>query len=203
MSSIHIFATISFSDETSDDDFDVEWENDFLDNKGSNAFAFEPEYPEHEIEERLTAYLREREHDGGDEPLIIEQSDENWCTCENCVHVPNIPERLCFQSTSEEIIGGKIDNKKCISLTDAFHDVCLNKNVLETALGTWREFTDEELGISNKSYRFIAYRQFISWIFGWIGEDARKVIPSCGVNKIRMEFPAPDNIYIGYKDSSL
>ena len=111
--------------------------------------------------------------------------------------------RLCFQSTSEEIIGGKIDNKKCISLTDAFHDVCLNKNVLEAALGTWREFTDEELGISNKSYRFIAYRQFISWIFGWIGKDARKVIPSCVVNKIRLEFPAVDNICIGYKDSSL
>ena len=98
---------MSFSDETSDDDFDVEWEYDFLDNKGSNAFAFEPEYPEHEIEERLTAYLREREDDGGDEPLIIEQLDANWCTCENCIPMPNIPERLCCQSTSE-IIGGKI-----------------------------------------------------------------------------------------------
>ena len=194
---------MSFSDETSDDDFDVEWENDFLDNKGSNAFAFEPEYPEHGIEERLTAYLRERENDGGDEPLIIEQSDENWCTCENCVPMPNIRGRLCCQSTSEEIIGGKIDNKKCISLTDAFHDVCLNKNVLESALGTWREFTDEEIGISNKSYRFIAYRQYISWIFGWLEKDARKVIPSCVVNKIRLEFPPPDNIYIGYKDCSL
>ena len=84
-----------------------------------------------------------RENDGGDEPLIIEQPDDNWCTCENCVPIPNIPERLRCQSTSE-IIGGKIDNKKCISLTDAFHDVCLNKNVLEAALGTWREFTDEE-----------------------------------------------------------
>ena len=194
---------MSFSDETSDDDFDVERENDFLDNKGCNAFAFEPEYPEHEIEEILTAYLRERVNDGGDEPLIIEQSDENWCTFENCVPMPNIPERLCCQSTSEEIIGDKIDNKKCISLTDDFHDVCLNENVLEAALGTWREFTDEELGISNKSYRFIAYRQYISWIFGWLWKDARKVIPSCVVNKIRLEFPAPDNIYIGYEDSSL
>ena len=81
----------------------------------------------------------------------------NWRTCENCVHMQNIPERLCCQSTSEVIIGGKIDTKKCISLTDAFHDVCLNKNVLEAALGTSREFTDEELGISNKSYRFIGF----------------------------------------------
>ena len=65
---------MSFSDETSDDDFDVEWEIDFLDNKRSNAFAFGPEYPEHGIEKRLTAYLRERGNDGRDEPLIIEQS---------------------------------------------------------------------------------------------------------------------------------
>ena len=95
----------------------------------------------------------------------------------------------------------KLANKKCITLTDGFRDVCLNKNVLEAALGSWREMTEEPIEISNKSYRFIAYRQYISWVFGWLGKDVRKVIPSCAVDIIRKTFPAADNIYVPYKES--
>ena len=88
----------------------------------------------------------------------------------------------------------------CITTTTAFQDVCLNTNVLEAALGTWHHLTDQQLQISNKSYRFIAYRQFISWIYGWLGKDVRKRIPSCVLNKIRQTFPAADDVYVPYSD---
>ena len=173
---------------------DISYEN------GKNAFVFEPEYPEHEIEERLRAYLLANEGSSRDESTkITAERHDCCCQCENCIEMTNIEERVCCQS-SAEIIGDKVGNNKCISLTDGFRDVCLNKNVLEAALGSWHIITDENLDISNKSYRFIAYRQYISWIFGWLGKDVRKVIPACAVNKIRMNFPAPDGNYVPYKD---
>ena len=191
---------MSFSDSSSDDESANLWENELLDQR-NNGFAFEPEYPESEIEDRLTAYLQARENGSQEEPRIP-QTNEKWCTCEKCADELDVPQRLCCQSTTQ-IIGKKFLDKKCISETDAFEDVCLNRNVLEAALGTWKEFTDEEMDTSNKSFRLIAYRQYISWIFGWLGKDVRKVIPSCVVQKIRLTFPAPDNVYKGYKHSSI
>ena len=109
-------------------------------------------------------------------------------------------ERVCCRGDAEQIIGNKFGEEQCISHTVAFRDVCLNINVLEAAIGTWRTFTDEPLQISNRSYRFIAYRQYISWIFGWLGKDIRKIIPSCVVQKIRQTFPAQDGVYIPFQD---
>ena len=194
---------MSSSEENSDPDSDLELECEFLEetyDNGNNAFAFEPEYPEHEVDERLRVYMQEREGDDGNEPLVIADPGDDWCRCENCIQMTNTPERICCQASSE-IIAEKVESHKCISHTDGFRDVCLNRNVLEAALGSWSQMTDEPVEKSNKSYRFIAYRQYISWIFGWLGKDVRKVIPSCVVNKIRITFPEPDNNYVPYKDS--
>ena len=48
----------------------------------------------------------------------------------------NTRERICCQATSEIIF---------ISLTDGSRNVCLNRNVLEAALGSWRQMTDESV----------------------------------------------------------
>ena len=177
---------MSSSDENSDPD--IELERKFLEetyDNWNNAFAFEPGYPEHEVDERLRDYLQEREGDDGNEPLVIADPGEDWCRCKNCIQMTNTRERICCQASSE-IIAEKVESHKCISLTDGFRDVCLNRNVFEAALGSWRQMTDEPVEKSNKSYRFIAYRQYIFWIFGWLGKDVRNVIPSCVVSKIRI-----------------
>ena len=192
---------MSSSESNSESDSDISNADDFFDifsETGSNGFAFEPEYSADEVEERLQTHGEEVSSD--EDAVSIEvPGEDGWCTCEQCVQMENAAERVCCQSIAG-IIGRKFDSKKCITLTVAFQEVCLSRNVLEAALGTWRHLTEQPLEISNKLYRFIGYRQFISWTYGWLGKDVRKVVPSCVVNKIRRTFPAPDNVYIPYRN---
>ena len=193
--------TMSSSESGTEDDSDNadDFFDDIFTQSGDNAFAFEPEYTESEVDERLRAYPEFDDID--DENNSSVELEDGWCTCGKCVHMDNPDERVCCRSFNE-IIGDKFGTEKCIAMTTAFRDVCLNKNVLQAALGTWRQLTEQDMQISNKSYRFIGYRQYISWVYGWLGKDVRKVIPSCAVNTIRQTFPAADNIYVPYKDSS-
>ena len=65
---------MSSSDENSDRNNDLELGREFLEetyDNGNNDFAFGPEYPEHEVDERLRVSLQEREGDNGNEPLVI------------------------------------------------------------------------------------------------------------------------------------
>ena len=169
----------------------------FFNEIGENGFAFEPEYSAEEVNERLRT-LGDVDTDADLNTAENQKEEGSWCICEQCVDMENSAERVCCQSIGDTI-GRKFDCKKCISMTPAFQDVCLNRNVLEAALGTWHHLTEQPLEISNKSFRFISYRQFISWVYGYLGKDIRKVVPSCVVNKIRSIFPAPDNIYVPYK----
>ena len=41
----------------------------------------------------------------------------------------------------------------------------------------------------HRRYRYIAYRQFVRWIFGVLGKNIRVPIPSCVVTAIRAKFP--------------
>ena len=70
--------------------------------------------------------MQEREGGDGNEPLVIADPGEDWRRCENCIQMRNTWERICCQASSE-IIAEKVESHKCISLTDGFRDVCLNK----------------------------------------------------------------------------
>ena len=148
-----------------DSDFEEIYENP------SNAFSFEPEYTEEEVQERLTQHFSQP----GEEVIDFEphseagspgENDER-CNCDHCVEMANDFEQVCCQANTS-IIGNKFGVEKCIAQTVAFSDVCLNTNVLEASLGAWTTFTEEPLTINNKSYRIISYRQYISWIYGWL-----------------------------------
>ena len=169
---------------------------------GENGFSFEPEHSEEVVQALLSQHVPDQQGDDVDfltdnEILTV----DDWCSCESCTEMENDFERVCCRGDAEQIIGNKFGDERCISHTEAFRDVCLNTNVLEAAIGTWRTFSDEPLQINNRSYRFIAYRQYISWIFKWLGRDIRKIIPSCVVQKIRQNFPAQDGVYVPFQDA--
>ena len=51
-----------------------------------------------------------------------------------------------------------------------------------------------------RDYRYAVYRQFTWLAHNRLGKQVRKVVPSCAVNNIQKKYPAPDYIYIGFKD---
>ena len=107
---------------------------EILFDNGNNAFAFEPEYPENEIQERLRAYITERDNIENVENVTAEPV-ENWCRCKNCVEMENVMERVCCQSSSD-IIGDKMRNKTYITLTQGCHSFF--ENVFLGYLGYFR-----------------------------------------------------------------
>ena len=125
---------MSSTDENSTSDDDSDFNETYM--SGSNAFAFEPEYTEEEVQERLMQHFSQNESDA-----IVHSDDESacedgeWCNCEHCVIMPNDFEQVCCIVNSS-IIGNKFGVEKCIAHTIAFRDVCLNINVLQAALGT-------------------------------------------------------------------
>ncbi|XP_059384748.1 P2X purinoceptor 7-like isoform X3 [Carassius carassius] len=48
-------------------------------------------------------------------------------------------------------------------------------------------------------FRYLAYRSFVSWCWGYLGRSVRVVIPSCVVNRIRLQFPDPAGQYVGFR----
>ncbi|KAI7801783.1 putative P2X purinoceptor 7-like, partial [Triplophysa rosa] len=48
-------------------------------------------------------------------------------------------------------------------------------------------------------FRYLAYRSFASWCWGYLGRHVRVVIPACVVQRIRQEFPDAGGNYVGFR----
>lgn len=47
--------------------------------------------------------------------------------------------------------------------------------------------------------RYLAYRSFVLWCWGYLGKDNRVVISFCVVLPIQQEYPDEDGEYTGFK----
>ena len=50
-------------------------------------------------------------------------------------------------------------------------------------------------------YRFAGYKQFLWWIYNWLGKGFRKAIPSCALWSIREKYPSANGSYIPFKET--
>ena len=178
-----------------------EYENDEFDSsdleiKKIAPFAFQPTYTEDEIEERLCMLVSNNENTDC-ETEENENDDSEVCLCQHCLDVGVENHKLCC-SREIENLSEQLKGEECITATDAFLVVCTNKYVLGTALGAWHHMNGQMMEICNKSYRFIAYRQYIWWQYGKLGRGVRKRIPTCVLWKIRQTFPAADGVYVPF-----
>jgi hypothetical protein len=53
--------------------------------------------------------------------------------------------------------------------------------------------------MDNANYRYHAYRCYIQFMHGHLGQHNRKVIPACVVTHIRTRYPDASNPYIGFR----
>lgn len=136
----------------------------------------------------LARCLLQRNDNDDEQPPQEPQGPLEWCTCGKCRHMPNPVERVCCKM------------RPCITTTDMFHDVALNRNVLAVRILNTSDFFGSLVEFKPSNFRQIAYRQYIIFNHGYLGRQNRKVVPSCVVWKVRDNYPAPDNNYTGFKE---
>ena len=73
--------------------------------------------------------------------------------------------------------------------------VCLERAVLQNNRATISRYTGETFKFEITNYRSSAYKQYISWIYGRLGNRIRQVIPSCVVWDIHKKYPSDDGEY--------
>lgn len=60
---------------------------------------------------------------------------------------------------------------------------------------------DDFYSLFNRRYRYVAYRQFVRWIWEYLGKNIRVPLPACAVKKIRTTFPEPHNQqHVGFQE---
>jgi len=112
-----------------------------------------------------------------------------WCDCSVCRPMPLDMENVCCRK------------RTCVTSYAMYQNICLDREVLMLAIRARFDILAEEPDYSTNSFRKAAYRQYCLWKYGKLGKGNRRVLPSCVVLTIRRFYPAPDGIYMGYRQS--
>ena len=126
------------------------------------------------------------DEDDDPQPGAVNNAVPRWCICGNCIQMPTPEENKCCQRT------------ECITSYELFNNLCIDRHVLVLAIRARYDTRVEPLDFSMASFRKAACRQFVLWEHSYLGKGNRRVIPSCSVKKVRQNYPAPDNVYMGF-----
>lgn len=121
----------------------------------------------------------------------------HWCVCGHCRDMPTDVERKCCGQLPQVCLSVFPQMDQVIMHTWSIE---LNTRYRADLLAEPNDLGEDVRAI-NKYYRHGSYRNFILWVFGYLGEGVRVVIPSCCVWRIRDKFPDPYGQYTGFKAS--
>ena len=132
-------------------------------------YRFEPE-----------RYDSDQEKEGSKSSGSDFDDSEQWCFYLHCNN-SNIKEKICCKNP-KTVDNGIFDGKDCITTTEAFASVILNMHVLQASIGAWNYNNEDIKELENKNLRFIAYKQYIYWSYGYLGKKHRKPLPICVID---------------------
>ncbi|XP_026106003.1 P2X purinoceptor 7-like [Carassius auratus] len=157
----------------------------------------------------IQPYMFEPESDPDDEEtpaeetqMRMEQDVSEWCLCGKCEKMATEPENICCREIEQ--VTRRMQQLEvtpsCMVDHPGMDPVCLNVFSLQNAFNIYRaDYGPLRLRGVQHRYRFLAYRSFVSWCWGFLGRKVRVVIPSCVVLRIRREFPDAQGSYVGFR----
>ena len=124
--------------------------------------------------------------DNDDDPQQgpVNNAVPRWCIYGNCIQMPTPGENKCCQ------------RRECITSYELFNNLCIVQHVLELAIRA----RCGAPGLFNGQFQKSCVQAFfLKWEHGYLGKGNRRVIPSFSVKKVRQNYPAPDNVYLGFR----
>ena len=177
---------------------------------------FRPQVPRWYDVSKDPKYSDMSDHSSDNDPYEERSSDEEkfeelsenlrdpseWCSCGECALVTNAGTELfcCCDIERVEVMKG---DRKCITLTDDFNELILNKKVLHLVSYSVNKngcIKEKETEKFNKMLRYTGYKSFLNILdLNGLGKKRRYGLPACVVNRIRARYPSLKNDYTGFK----
>ena len=142
----------------------------------------------------------EEENNSLEVSVEVRRGHNHWCSCGRYPIMTTERESVCCKEIREVL--NKMASSACITIHPNFETVCLNEEVLETALVAMFETRLDlyEQPCQSRTLRQAAYRQFTWWVHRKLGRAVRRVIPACAVFKIRTTYPELSGEYTGFQE---
>lgn len=176
-----------------------------MDNPVVSGWLFEPVMSE--------AQKTARENEQQEEQQFIEKRSgppSEWCHCGKCIQMEDPLDNVCCHD-DETVLNWVLGEKDCECITNhhGFPTTILNIYVLNMVRHDLLRFVKDKEKRSNlklntnKTHRYLAYRNFVSWINSGeqMGKNNRVRIPSCTLSEIRQKWPETEGNYIGFKQA--
>ncbi|KAK7103253.1 uncharacterized protein [Littorina saxatilis] len=125
--------------------------------------------------------------------------------CGHCVVWPGQRrrEKVCCHHYPQ--VTGKFEGEgmQCITTHQGFRDNCLSRYTIESVIilfkqslrKRWKE-EFENKDEPHRTYRHVAYSNFVRWVWHTTGRKNRKILTACVVATVRDQFPS--QIYTGF-----
>ncbi|ESP01018.1 hypothetical protein LOTGIDRAFT_172853 [Lottia gigantea] len=122
------------------------------------------------------------------------------CQCGTCSYINMEKPEECVCCIELERVREKNEGQAgdCITQHPAFQTVCLDPDILDVAYSHYKQHYGPMDKSQNERRRYTAYRQFVRWIWDFLGKYIRVPLPACVVTQVRKRCPSPE--FTGFLD---